>query len=474
MWLARELTGDPAWTARAQRWTAPIASQVNRTDTHDLGFVVDDSFGDELRRRGPAPATSSPPPARSPPGTRPKVHAIKSWDTEGDDDQRGTWRFPVIIDTTMNLALLDRAAALPGGDPAWKDIATQHALTASRTNMRPDGSVAHVAVFDPDTGAFLKRDTWQGAAPDSTWSRGQGWAIHGFAAQARAADNPELRAAARRPPTGGSPTPRRAAACRPWDFSKPTEERDTSAAAVAASGLLDLADQVGGADGDRYRQAAGETLDELATKDVAPSGPALLAHADRREAAGRRGRRRDRLRRLLLPRGGQALVGPGARRAPLSPRLSRVSPGRVRLVSAAAAGPDPPTPGRTRACCSSTTRTARAAARARRTPSRATCASSRPDLDVQLVPTEYAGHARRIAESAARTYRPLVVSVSRRRRLQRGRRRARWPRATASHRHRRRGRLGGQRQRPPPRHPPSARSPRRSPTASSSTSTCCG
>ncbi|HEY2191518.1 MAG TPA: diacylglycerol kinase family protein [Actinomycetospora sp.] len=35
-----------------------------------------------------------------------------------------------------------------------------------------------------------------------------------------------------------------------------------------------------------------------------------------------------------------------------------------------------------------------------------------PDLDVELVPTEYAGHARRIAESAARTYRPLVVSVS--------------------------------------------------------------
>ncbi|WP_018330664.1 diacylglycerol/lipid kinase family protein [Actinomycetospora chiangmaiensis] len=35
-----------------------------------------------------------------------------------------------------------------------------------------------------------------------------------------------------------------------------------------------------------------------------------------------------------------------------------------------------------------------------------------PDLDVELVPTEYAGHARRIAESAARTFRPLVVSVS--------------------------------------------------------------
>jgi unsaturated chondroitin disaccharide hydrolase len=279
MWLARELTGDQAWTARAQRWTAPIASQVHRTDTHDLGFVVDDSFGEQVRATGTG-GDDVVTAARSL-ATRysPKVHAIKSWDTEGDDDQRGTWRFPVIIDTTMNLELLDRAATMPGGDPAWKDIATQHALTASHTNMRPDGSVAHVAVFDPDTGAFLKRDTWQGAAPDSTWSRGQGWAIHGFAAQARAADNAELRAAAQKAADWWLAHTAPGSRVPAWDFSKPTEERDTSAAAVAASGLLDLADQVGGPDGDRYRQAAGGTLDELATKDVAPGGPALLAHA---------------------------------------------------------------------------------------------------------------------------------------------------------------------------------------------------
>ncbi|MCD2192813.1 glycoside hydrolase family 88 protein [Actinomycetospora endophytica] len=279
LWLARDLTGDQAWTARAQRWTAPIASQIHRTDTHDLGFVVDDSFGEQVQATGQG-ADDVVTAARSL-ATRysPKVHAIKSWDTDGEDDKRGSWRFPVIIDTAMNLELLDHASTLPGGDPAWKDIATQHALTASHTNMRPDGSIAHVAVFDPDTGAFLKRDTWQGAAPDSTWSRGQGWAIHGFAAQARAANNPELKAAAQKAAdwwlahtSPGNRVP-------PWDFSKPTEERDTSAAAVAASGLLDLADQVGGADGARYRQAAAETLDELATKEVAPSGPALLAHA---------------------------------------------------------------------------------------------------------------------------------------------------------------------------------------------------
>ena len=129
---------------------------------------------------------------------------------------------------------------------------------------------------DPASGRLVKRDTWQGAGPDSTWSRGQGWAIHGFTAQARAAGNPELLAAARKAADWWLAHTAPGARVPSWDFSRPNEERDTSAAAVAASGLLDLAAQTGDA---RYRQAALETLDELATRDVAPSGPALLAHA---------------------------------------------------------------------------------------------------------------------------------------------------------------------------------------------------
>jgi unsaturated chondroitin disaccharide hydrolase len=276
LWETYALTGDAAWRARAQRWTAPLAGQATRTDTHDLGFVIGDSFGNAHRLTGDADAAATERTAARSLATRysPTVHAIKSWDTEGDDDKRGQWRYPVIVDNLMNLDMLYQAAAQPGGDPQWATVATEHARTASRTNQRPDGSTAHVALFDPATGAFLGQETWQGLSPTSTWSRGQGWAIHGFTAAARSSGDPELRAAAVRAadwwlahvPADGVPA---------WDFDAPGEERDTSAAAVAASGLLDLAALTGDP---RYRQSAQTTLTTLAERDVAPTGPALLAH----------------------------------------------------------------------------------------------------------------------------------------------------------------------------------------------------
>lgn len=275
LWFALELTGDPAWRDRARRWSAPLASQASRTDSHDLGFVLEPSIGAQARLTGAGPDTVQAAARSLATRFSPRVQAIKSWDTSGDSDKRRSWRFPVIADTLMNLDLLRHAAALPGGDPRHADIATAHARTAARTNARPDGSTAHVALFDPGSGTFLGRETWQGRSPTSTWSRGQGWAIHGFTAAARASGDADLRAAAVRAgdwwvahvPPEGVPA---------WDFDAPDEERDTSAAAVAAAGLLDLADLTGDR---RYRDAARTSLVTLATRYVAASGPALLDHA---------------------------------------------------------------------------------------------------------------------------------------------------------------------------------------------------
>ncbi|HVL84581.1 MAG TPA: glycoside hydrolase family 88 protein [Pseudonocardia sp.] len=285
LWMLHEQTGDPAWRDRAQRWTVGIAGEADRTDTHDLGFMIGDSFGHQLRLTGDPAAREVLLQASESLATRfdPEVGALKSWDTaEFDEDRRGTWQFPVIIDNMMNLEMLYLAAREPGGDPRWAEIATEHAVTSSQHHLRPDGSTAHVALFDPESGEFLRQETWQGLAPESTWSRGQAWAVHGFTDAHRESGRPELLAAAQRAadwyvaalPEDHVPY---------WDFDAPDvpdAERDSSAAAIAASGLYELARLTGGERGATYRAAADATLATLAQSYLADAAgsDALLAH----------------------------------------------------------------------------------------------------------------------------------------------------------------------------------------------------
>jgi len=186
----------------------------------------------------------------------------------------------VIVDNLMNIGLLFWGAR-HGGPQAWREMAHRHALTAVRDHVRPDGSTYHVVDYDQATGAVLEKRTVQGAHAESTWSRGQAWAIHGFAAAYRHTRDRRLLEGARRVarwwlrhvPKDGvphwdfdaaavpgkaprSPAPAPASARRLWGFDVPAGARfpgvmlsaapalgarDSSAAAIAASGLLDLA-----------------------------------------------------------------------------------------------------------------------------------------------------------------------------------------------------------------------------------------
>jgi hypothetical protein len=211
----------------------------------------------------------------------PRVGAIKSWNTERATDRRATWKYPVIVDNLMNLELLFWSAA-NGGDPAWKNIAEQHALTSARAHVRADGSTAHVALFDPITGALEGTTTWQGYSDSSAWARGQAWAIYGFTNAYARTGRPELLAAARKTadyfishlPPDGIPY---------WDFRDPgipNVERDASAVAIAASGLLDLARRTDSSSSARYRSVAEKILRSLARDYTAgPESAAILAHS---------------------------------------------------------------------------------------------------------------------------------------------------------------------------------------------------
>ncbi len=166
---------------------------------------------------------------------------IRAWNKKNGVDMTG-W---IIIDCLMNLPLLYFAAE-ELNDPRFSEIANCHADTAMRALQRPDGSCAHIAILDPLTGQVLETPAGQGYAAGSSWSRGQAWALYGFAlAYAHTGKEAYLDAAKRTAHyfianvtlQGGLSLS---------DFRAPAEPVywDTSAAACAACGLLELAKQV--------------------------------------------------------------------------------------------------------------------------------------------------------------------------------------------------------------------------------------
>jgi len=85
-----------------------------------------------------------------------------------------------IIDCMMNIPLLSFATSVQD-DPRFEQIAIAHADTAAKHFVRPDGSVNHVVEFDPETGEVTDTLGGQGYGAGSSWSRGQAWALYGFA-----------------------------------------------------------------------------------------------------------------------------------------------------------------------------------------------------------------------------------------------------------------------------------------------------
>lgn len=97
---------------------------------------------------------------------------IRAW----NDDKAG-W---MIIDCLMNLSLLYWASE-EDRDPRFAAIARRHADTAMEKILRPDGSCNHIAILDPENGELLETPGGQGYGEGSSWSRGQAWAVYGFA-----------------------------------------------------------------------------------------------------------------------------------------------------------------------------------------------------------------------------------------------------------------------------------------------------
>ncbi len=280
LWYAFEYSRDDSLKAAAIRWTEGLEPVKNYTANHDVGFMMFCSYGNGYRLTGnPAYKDVLLQSARSL-STRfnPTVGCILSW------NPNSRWKFPVIVDNMMNLELLFWAAKNGGGDDLRK-IAETHALTTMKNHVRPDGSTFHVIDYDPSTGEVRARNTAQGYADGSAWSRGQAWGIYGFTMTYRETKNPLfLETATKIADYYIAHLP--ADLVPYWDFQAPNipdEPRDSSAAAIAASGLLELAGFVQDrTKAESYRATAISILKSLSAKPYLTAGtntPAVLAHA---------------------------------------------------------------------------------------------------------------------------------------------------------------------------------------------------
>ncbi|WP_394153760.1 hypothetical protein [Vibrio maritimus] len=169
----------------------------------------------------------------------------------------------IIIDCMQNLALLLWAYQETNIE-SFKEAAIGHADTTMEYIVRADYSTYHTYDFDPATNKPVGGKTHQGYADESCWSRGQAWAIHGYAQLAlmtgdsKYADLSEKLTAYMLTKITDDFVP-------VWDYLLPDDEiqyKDTSAGAVTSAGLYILADVV---DGYGEKEKA-KNYRELATK----------------------------------------------------------------------------------------------------------------------------------------------------------------------------------------------------------------
>lgn len=169
----------------------------------------------------------------------PKGQFIRAWnDNPGIDSDMPKTGY-VIIDCMMNTPLLYWASEVTG-DPRFRQIANLHADTVIRHFVREDGSVNHIVVFDPETGAVISKPMGQGYAEGSSWTRGQAWAIYGFAMAYHYTGEPRYLETAKK--VGDYFAAHMNAEYMPVDFAQPAEPKyeDCSAAAIAACGYMEI------------------------------------------------------------------------------------------------------------------------------------------------------------------------------------------------------------------------------------------
>ncbi|MBN2213244.1 MAG: glycoside hydrolase family 88 protein [Bacteroidales bacterium] len=280
LWYLYEYSGDDDLKQLAEYFTKRVEEQQYNTSTHDIGFMIYCSYGNGYRITQNEQYKNVILSASESLATRfhPVVGCIRSWDW-------GEWQYPVIIDNMMNLELMFFASQNKNDEKMYQ-IAVSHAGTTLKNHFRQDGSSYHVVSYDTLTGRVLKRQTRQGYSDESSWARGQAWALYGYTMSYRETGEPKYLNQAKKiagfimnhPGLPEDKVPY-------WDFDAPDipgTYRDASAAAIICSALIELSRSADPSQGRQYLETAEMLLKSLSSpeyrSDPGTNGNFLLKH----------------------------------------------------------------------------------------------------------------------------------------------------------------------------------------------------
>jgi unsaturated chondroitin disaccharide hydrolase len=290
MWIFYTRTGDPWWREQAERYSRLIEERKTDHTVHDLGFLFWSTWKRWYNLTAEAAINQV---------------VITAGETMGLRFMEKGKYLPsfvapesLFIDIMMNVGIVFYAAQQTGHADLLRK-AHQHCLTTRRYLVRGDGSTAHEGLFDLEIGEFLRQSTHQGWRADSCWARGLTWALYGFGTAYEMTSDYRYLNTARlcadfyldhTPFDEDSPA---GPGIPPNDYNDPRQPvlYDSSAAAIAASGLLNLGELVQDPiHAARYHQAALTILDTLTGPEYlaneTPGWEGILKHAVYHQAKG--------------------------------------------------------------------------------------------------------------------------------------------------------------------------------------------
>lgn len=246
LWYLYEATGDTLLKEYACDYTSRVEKEKYNKGNHDVGFMLYCSFGNGYRLTGNEKYKQVLLKGAESLSTRYKDHigVIRSWDFN-----RVVWQYPVIIDNMMNLELLEWASK-NSDNSRFASIARSHADVTLKNHFRADYSCWHVVSYDTITGQPEKKHTRQGYSHESSWSRGEAWALYGYVMMYRETQQKHYLVHAEKianyilthphMPEDGIPY---------WDYDAPDipdTYRDASAGAIMASAFIELSTMIQG------------------------------------------------------------------------------------------------------------------------------------------------------------------------------------------------------------------------------------